>query len=321
MYRIIFECVRIVFVVLMIMIFMLLCLRVFHHLIMKKEKRYIIPNGKMICVNGRKIHVYLEGKQSNRLTLVFLSGSATVAPVYDFKSIYGRLSDRYKIAVIEKPGYGYSDITDIDRSITSMVMEERNALVGAGGCGPYILISHSMGGLEAIYWAQNYPDEVQGIIGLDMAVPEVYEKMNIKASLRMMKLLKIVCFLGIQRIPGLYPLNTEELNEDEKKQQKLLLYHYYMNQNFCSESERVMENAEIVINGGHIHLPLLMFTSNGSEIGDFWIPCERKFAEENHGKIIQFNCGHYIHHYESEAIVNKIEKFMLEFYEYDISDQ
>jgi pimeloyl-ACP methyl ester carboxylesterase len=312
MNKIIFGCGKFLIIVLLIILFLLLCFAVYHHLVLKKERKNIIPNGNMINVNGRKIHVYIRGKHQTKL--VFLAGSASVAPIYDFKSVYNKLSDQYKIIVIEKTGYGYSDVANVVRDVASIVEEERSALCGAGEKGPYILVPHSMGGLETIYWAQNYPDEVQGIIGLDMAVPEVYEKMNIGASLRMMRFLQVVCFLGIQRIPGVYPLNTEELDKNEKKQQELLLYSYSMNENFRSESEKVRENAETVKNGGNIHVPLLMFISNGLEIGDFWIPCEQKFANENHGETIQFKCGHYIHHYESEKIAEEIKKFVIKFH-------
>ncbi len=312
MKKIIFGCGKFVIIVVLIMLFLLLCLAVYHHLKLKKERKDIIPNGDMIDVNGRKIHVYIQG--NHQLKLVFLAGSASVAPVYDFKSVYSKLYDQYKIIVVEKSGYGYSDVANVVRDVASIVEEERSALCGAGENGPYILVPHSMGGLETIYWAQHYPDEVLGIIGLDMAVPEVYEKMNINVSLRMMKLLKVVCFLGIQRIPGIYPLNTEELNENEKKQQKLLLYSYNMNDNFRGESEKVRENAETVKHGGNIHIPLLMFMSNGSEIGDFWIPSEQKFAKENHGETIQFKCGHYLHHYDSETIAEEIKKFLIKFH-------
>ena len=53
-----------------------------------------------------------------------------------------------------------------------MLNEVRQGLSLAGESGPYILFPHSMSGLEAVYWAQQYPDEVTAIIGLDMAVPE-----------------------------------------------------------------------------------------------------------------------------------------------------
>ena len=45
-----------------------------------------------------------------------------------------------------------------------------------GEKGPFVLLPHSMSGLEAIYWAQKYPDEVMGIVGMDMAFPKAYEK-------------------------------------------------------------------------------------------------------------------------------------------------
>lgn len=305
MNKILFESGRFVIIVLVL----LTCFAVYHYFALKKERKKIIPNGNMIDVNGRKIHVYTQGK--HRPKLVFLAGSASVSPVYDFKSVYNKLSDQYKIIVVEKTGYGYSDTAHVARDITSIVEEERSALCSAGEKGPYILAAHSMGGLEAIYWTQNYPDEVQGIIGFDMAVPEVYEKMNIRVSLWMMRLLQVACFFGIQRIPGVYSLNTEELDENEKKQQKLLLYSYRINENFRGESEKVRDNAETVKNGGNIHVPLLMFISNGLEIGKFWIPCEQRFAAENHGETVQFKCGHYIHHYESVKIVEEIKKFVI----------
>ena len=55
------------------------------------------------------------------------------------------------------------------------VRQNREALEAVGINGPYILCPHSYSGLEAVYWAQNYPDEIEAIIGLDMAVPKSYD--------------------------------------------------------------------------------------------------------------------------------------------------
>lgn len=72
----------------------------------------------------------------------------------------------------------------------------------AGIEGPYVLCPHSMSGIEALYWAQKYPDEIEAIVGLDMAVPEYYENMRI--SIPLMKLGQYAADLGITRvIPGL----------------------------------------------------------------------------------------------------------------------
>lgn len=65
-------------------------------------------NGEFVTVNQHKIHLYRQGNINNP-KLVFMSGSGTVAPVYDFKILYDKLISKYRIIVIEKFGYGYSD--------------------------------------------------------------------------------------------------------------------------------------------------------------------------------------------------------------------
>lgn len=84
---------------------------------------------------------------------------------------------------MEKAGYGFSDDSDISRDIDTVLSETRPALSLSGFSGPYILCAHAMSGIEALYWFQQYPDEVSAIIGLDMAVPAAYEAMEINMPL------------------------------------------------------------------------------------------------------------------------------------------
>lgn len=76
-----------------------------------------------------------------------------------------------------------------------MLSETREALKLSGVERPYILYSHSMSGIEAIYWAEKYPQEIHGIIGLDMAVPEAYE--NFKPNMLLMELSFFANRIGI----------------------------------------------------------------------------------------------------------------------------
>lgn len=78
---------------------------IYHHLSLGREADQIVPNGMIVDVDNQGIHVYAEGKKDDKPTLVFMSGSATVAPVYDFKPLYSLLSEDYRIAVAEKSGY------------------------------------------------------------------------------------------------------------------------------------------------------------------------------------------------------------------------
>jgi len=288
----------------------LLVTTIYHHVSLGKEAEKIIPNGKLVEVDGHKIHIYAEGEKSNKPTLVFMSGSATVAPVYNFKSLYSRLSDEYRIAVIEKAGYGYSEIYESARDIDTLLNEVRQGLDLAGESGPYVLIPHSMSGLEAIYWAQQYPEEVRAIIGLDIAVPESYEYLDISSINRLMSVGRACVWLGLHRIIGAYFLDNTSLTEHEIEQQKLLMYRNAVNIDYILEGKEVYNNAEKAKSGEALNIPILMFVSDGLEIGEFWIPCQKRFATQNDAQLIQLDCGHYVHNFQHEYIAAEVLKFL-----------
>ena len=127
------------------------------------------PIGQLVEVEGKKLNVYTAGK--GKKTLVFLAGLATNAPVLDFKALYSKLEDDYRIVVVERLGYGYSDDGNDDRSLDRQVEQTRKALKAAKISGPYVLVPHSIAGLETIHWANHYPEEIEAIIGLDMTMP------------------------------------------------------------------------------------------------------------------------------------------------------
>ena len=143
-----------------------------------REKDTLIPPGRLTVVNGHKLHVYTKGKGEE--TAVFLSGSGIQAPVWEFKGLYQKFLGSYRMAVVERAGYGYSESADDTRDLDTVLEETRESLRQAGEAPPYILFPHSLSGLEAIYWAQKYPQEVKAIIGLDIGLPEEYAKHPLK---------------------------------------------------------------------------------------------------------------------------------------------
>ena len=150
--------------IIVLLIALLLITAVNHQIQLKKETELLSPLGQMVEVDGHNMSVYIEGTGDK--TIVFMSGGGTCSPILDFKSLYSLLSDQYQIAVVEKFGYGFSDIVDKSRDIDSILEDTRAALKKAGLAAPYVLCPHSMSGLEALYWAQKYPDEVSAIMGL-----------------------------------------------------------------------------------------------------------------------------------------------------------
>ena len=146
----------------------------YHRILLKKEAPLREKTvGTPVTVDGGTMYVYSEGEGDQ--TVVFLSGYGTSSPIYDFRPLYRLLSDDFRIAVVEKFGYGFSDQTDLPRDIDTLLSETRQALAGAGIEGPFLLCPHSMSGMEALYWAQQYPEEISGIVFSDAAIPGAYD--------------------------------------------------------------------------------------------------------------------------------------------------
>jgi len=306
---------KILFIALSLILIFLCVSAIYNRIMLDLEADKLMPPGKMVDVGGHRLHVYTEGSRNNTPSLVFMSGSATVSPVYNFKPLYSLLSDKYRIIVIEEAGYGYSDIYATPRDAESKLSNIRRALSLAGENVPYILIPHSMSGIEALYWAQNYPDEIKGIIGLDMAVPDSYQNYNFsdfgfRAEIR---IAQIASWLGLLRIPGLYPIYAKGLSADEIEQQKLLLYRNAFNIDYIDEGKSIKANADIVKNGKIPDIPYLMFTSNGKETGRDWIACENNFAKSVNAGLVSLDCSHYIFQYQPEKIAEKIIEYMRQF--------
>ena len=131
----------------------------------------MIKYGDAAKLGDTVINIVTEG--SGKYTIVFMAGSGIGCPGLEYKPIYRRMSDQYRIAVVEKAGYGLSSPAKTPRTVENLVEESRAALKELGIQPPYILAPHSYSGFEAIWWANTYPDEVKAVLGVDMGFPNM----------------------------------------------------------------------------------------------------------------------------------------------------
>ena len=159
----------------------LLVMTVYNQIMLKKNiGLYETPLGELVEVDGHNMSIYTEGEGEH--TIVFLSGWGTSSPILDFKPLYSKLSDDYRIVVVEKFGYGFSDLVDGERDMDTILRQDREALEKCGIEAPYVLCPHSFSGYEATRWAQEYPDEVEAIVGLDMCTPHCMDVNKLKEA-------------------------------------------------------------------------------------------------------------------------------------------
>ena len=306
--------IKMTLIILGVVILIFLAIFINHKIRLKKEAKLLTPIGQLVEVDGHKMNIYIEGEGEQ--TIVFLSGGGTCSPVLDFKSLYSLLSDDYKVVVVEKFGYGFSDVVDKERDVASVLADTRAALAAAGVEGPYILCPHSMSGIEALYWAQQYPEEVSAIVGLDMAVPGAYEAYKINSLA--LKLSQLAARMGIIRfLPGVAESEAMKygtLTEEEKEIYKAVFFSRTATTTMMNEVGSIKESAKVVDDAGVPQVPMLLFVSNGSGTGweeEAWRNYQKEYIQEvSDGRLIELNCSHYVHDHEYVLIAEEMADFI-----------
>ena len=289
----------------------LLATFIFHRISLEKEEASLKPMGQQVLVNGHQINVYVEGDGPE--TIVVLSGAGIASPILDFKEVSESLSKRYKVVIVERAGYGYSDDSNHSRDVMEVLSETRQALSQANITGPFIILSHSMASLESLAWQEKYPDEVKALIGLDWALPSSYE--NLKDNQALLTLAYWSSKIGLLRyFPESFYIKNQTLTENERKQYKLLAYKQLMSQAMLHESQIVKENAKNVPSNINPKIPTLLLVSNGKGTGfsqSEWQHFAEKFAsEQSNVRVIYMDAPHDLYHYQSHAIVSRINEFL-----------
>ena len=233
---------------------------VFHQFSLRNESKLLTLIGKQVTVNGHRMNVSVKGEGPQ--TIVFLSGAGIASPILDFKNLSDPLSKKYKVVVVERAGYGFSEDSDRSRDVMEILSETRQALAQAHVSGPYVIISHSMASLESLAWQEKYPNEVKALIGLDWALPASYE--DLKEHPTLITLAYWTSKIGLLRyFPESFYIKNPTLTETERQQYKLLAYKQLMSQAMLHESRLAKENAKKVPSSINPKIPALLLVSNG----------------------------------------------------------
>ena len=283
----------------------------FHQLSLQKESKLLMPIGKKVVVNEHQMNVYIKGEGSE--TIVFLSGAGIASPILDFKNLTDSLSKKYKVVVVERAGYGFSEDSDQSRDVMTVFSETRQALSQAEVSGPYVIVSHSMASLESLAWQEKYPNEVRALIGLDWALPASYK--DLKEHPTLMTLAYWTSKIGLLRyFPESFYIKNPTLTETERQQYKLLAYKQLMSLAMLHESRLAKENAKKVPSSINPKIPALLLVSNGEGTtfsqSEWQRYAERFASDQSNVQVVYMDAPHDLYHYQSNAIVSRIKEFL-----------
>jgi len=139
------------------------------------------PLGRLVDLGGYRLHIYLTGEDGP--TVVFEAGGAGWS--MDWNLVQTEVAKFTSACSYDRAGFGWSDAGPKPRTSQQIVMELHALLSRAGIAKPYIMVGASFGGHTARLFANNYPDEVAGIIlldarheAIDSRMPSAWRKME-----------------------------------------------------------------------------------------------------------------------------------------------
>ena len=123
--------------------------------------------GRLVDVGGHRLHLSCSGTGSP--TVVVEAGGGEMAANLGW--ITPAVERDTTICVYDRAGRGWSEDADGPQDALAISTDLHTLLHRAGVVGPYVMAGHSFGGLYALTFAANHPDEVAGLVLIDSTSP------------------------------------------------------------------------------------------------------------------------------------------------------
>ncbi|MBM7649127.1 pimeloyl-ACP methyl ester carboxylesterase [Bacillus ectoiniformans] len=131
----------------------------------KNVKSNYPPDGEMIDVGSREIHINIKGNKTSLPPVLIETGTGNWS--YDWSNIQEELSKHTLVITYDRAGYGWSDPPTSGFDIDMTINDLNNILESSNIDTPVILVGHSVGGIYSRLFADKYPDKISGMVLVD----------------------------------------------------------------------------------------------------------------------------------------------------------
>jgi pimeloyl-ACP methyl ester carboxylesterase len=121
------------------------------------------PLDEMVDVGTHNLYIHCLG--TGRPTVVIDTGLGESYESWDY--IITTLSRQTRVCAYDRAGYGRSEPGPMPRDSQRTADELHLLLANSGEDAPFLLVGHSLGGLNMQLYASTYPEEVTGLVLLD----------------------------------------------------------------------------------------------------------------------------------------------------------
>jgi pimeloyl-ACP methyl ester carboxylesterase len=254
-----------------------------------------------ISVGTHRLHIRCTGEGSPAVVIDTGAGDTSAR----WASIQAELSQVTRTCTYDRAGYGASEPGPLPRHSERAAGELKQLLENASVKGPYLLVGHSLGGLNAQVFADRYPEQIAGLILLDPSPLD---------------------FIAGQAYPGLYHMLEQQAAELEQAAEaahqamdaEAQAKASYLEAVASEHAELISESAaQVAAIASFGDLPLVVigsgvpnpaFGEQAAAFQEFWIEQNRALATKstNGTFVLAAASSHYLHEDAPERVMDAI---------------
>lgn len=289
-----------------------------------QDHRAFPPPGTLVDMGGYRLHLLEDGAGIPAVVLDAGLGCGAL----DWGLVQPEVARTTRVCSYDRAGLGWSEVGPAGHPLGENVETLHALLAKAGVPPPYVLVGHSMGGLDMQLFAARYPWEVSGMVLVDSS----HGRQDVEPGMPHIPgfapcLLRMLGPLGVVRMLGqagrLSPLLGHCDNRLSKERTALYVGTRHLNA-FAAELASLPASLAqargtpwdfgskpliILSHGKDLQIPLLS-RAKAEEMEGAWTRLQKDLASrsQNNCRIVAAQSGHFIPLEQPDLVVKAIAR-------------
>jgi pimeloyl-ACP methyl ester carboxylesterase len=159
-------------------------------------RRWPAP-GVLVSIGDRRLHLRCVGTGAPVVVLEAGLGDGLLT----WDAVQDSIAAFTRVCAYDRAGFGWSDPGPAPRTSAQEVGELHALLRAAALPAPYVLVGHSMGGLNVRMYTFRFPGEVAGLVLVDPSQETQFARMPMPATIRVLyALMSLTAPVGLPRL-------------------------------------------------------------------------------------------------------------------------
>jgi pimeloyl-ACP methyl ester carboxylesterase len=120
------------------------------------------PPGVLVDIGSHKLHLVCAGPERAKPVVILEAGGGAYSTTW--AAVQKTLAPRVRTCAYDRAGLGWSEDGPAPRTMRQEVRELHALLAAAKIPAPYVMTGHSIGGVLVRLYADEYPNEVSGVV-------------------------------------------------------------------------------------------------------------------------------------------------------------